>query len=318
MLKLILVLTLLLSLTSCRSASVKPENQEAPRMEGSIPSGGRWAEGRGVSGWNVFVELENKSQELTQKNLLLELKKETESQLQALGFKLVPGKVDAHVFIRMSYSEVSFATAFPFENVGPLPPETEKGDAPAEQIPTSSQRSVQVLMDGKFYSLRSEQNEKVGDYYLTVYAQNYGERPQDIYWMRQRGLVGSEALRKAIEESTKAWITGLETLKSRVQEHKQAGPPGCLPRLGFAVEPVSINGQLKYQVTTVDKKSPAHRAGVRVGDFVLEVDSHSYGEFSKKPEFNKAAYKDLKKVPLKLLRGKSEIVTQIQAQMVCQ
>lgn len=62
-------------------------------MEGSIPSGGRWAEGRGVSGWNVFVELENKSQELTQKNLLLELKKETESQLQALGFKLVPGKV---------------------------------------------------------------------------------------------------------------------------------------------------------------------------------------------------------------------------------
>lgn len=315
--KLILASMLILLLAGCRSASVKSENQEVVRTEGSIPSGGRWTENAKVSGWNAFVELDNKSSSLAEKSLLQGLKQKTESRLQALGFKLVPNKVAAHVFIRVSYSEVTFETAFPFENVGTNLAEARNVEAAEDKNPSSMQRSVQVLMDGKFYSLRSEQNEKVGDYYLTVYAQNYGERPQDTYWMRQRGLTGTTALHQAIQDSTDIWIAGLDALKHSVQEQKQAGPPGCIPRLGFAVEPVSVKGQLKYLVTAVDKSSPAQKSGMRVGDFVLEVDSHSYSEFSKKPEFNKAAYKDLKKVPLKLLRGEKEVFSQIQAQMVC-
>lgn len=315
MLKLVVSLMLILSVVGCRSAAVKTE-EEMPSIEGVIPSGGTWTDGVFVSGWNAYVELDNKSQGQLEKSLLLELKQKTESQLRALGFKLASQKVAANVWIRVSYSDVSFATAFPFENVGSVPSESRILEA-ANEAPQAAKRNVQVLLDGKFYSLQSERNEKVGDYYLTVYAQNYGERPQDIYWMRQRGLAGTEVFHQAIQSATDRWIAGLSFLKDRVREQKQAGPPGCIPRLGFAVEPVSIKGQLQYLVTAVEKTSPAQKAGVRVGDFVLEVDSHSYGEFAKKPEFNRAAYKDLKKVPVKLLRGEKEILSQIQAQMVC-
>ncbi|UXR63567.1 PDZ domain-containing protein [Bdellovibrio bacteriovorus] len=313
MLRLLISLMLLLSLAACQSANLKKPEAEIPQTEGAIPSGGRWVEGAMVSGRSAFVEVDNKSSSTTEEALLKDLKKKIENQLVDVGFKLVSEKVAAHVFVRVSYSEVSFDTAFPTVGLG-----SAETTLPLESGTVSVKRNVQVLVDGTSYSLRAEGDQKVGDFYLAVYAQNYGDRPTDIYWSRQRGLAGTQALLGAIQDFTKNWLAGLGTLRDRVQEQKQAGLPGCIPRLGFAVEPVAMKGQLYYLVTAVDKKSPAEKAGMRTGDFVLEVDSHSYGEFSKKPEFNKTTYKDLKKVPLKLLRGEKEVLSQIQAQMACQ
>ena len=90
---------------------------------------------------------------------------------------------------------------------------------------------------------------------------------------------------------------------------KITADPGCVPRFGF-------NGDEHGRVNAVVPKSPAERAGVRVGDVIEAVDSRA-------PSFDRPlvaddVYYNRVAVPLRLNRQGVIVRTQIRAEIVCE
>ena len=76
-----------------------------------------------------------------------------------------------------------------------------------------------------------------------------------------------------------AGLSALE-IKAPAQDQKMKGPPGCTPRFGFETTTVTEDARQRYQIAKVAPKSPAARAGVRVGDVLEAIDSLDYETFS--------------------------------------
>lgn len=83
------------------------------------------------------------------------------------------------------------------------------------------------------------------------------------------------------------------------------GDPGCSSRFGFE--------QKDNRVTSVLKGSVAQRAGIKIGDVVLSVDSEPPTDAGYPAEI----YEKQLKVPIKLKRGEKIIRTEISAKLAC-
>jgi hypothetical protein len=96
-------------------------------------------------------------------------------------------------------------------------------------------------------------------------------------------------------------------IKAPDSDQKMKGDPGCYPRFGFDND---TNGK----VVVIVKGSPADRAGIKVGDLLLAIDSQEVG--GEKTNYE-SVYKNFEKVPVKLKRGEEILRKEMKPTLLC-
>jgi predicted metalloprotease with PDZ domain len=152
---------------------------------------------------------------------------------------------------------------------------------------------------------------------MAVYAQDYGNRAMVLSHKRMRIPANSPDFATSVERVAGEWIQDLAQASSLVKEKTQKGLPGCMPRFGFEAETVLIENVPYKRVTSVPKKSPAAKAGLKEGDIILAIDSIPYMEFSTDFAKSLKVYEANVSVPIKYLRKTQEMRSNIKAQIMC-
>lgn len=303
----VLVLVLLIA-TACQTNPRASSSKSAPEVHNYILDGSSWNKDLQVFGLSAFVEMNVKSTSDRDRALFATIKTKTEDQLKGLGFNLVKTRAEAHLWILLDYNVREYPEAFTDQNV-----ETTNG-----HVTGTVSVSESFVHEGRVhqYSVNSEQG-PIGTLGMVVYSQDYGQRPETLSWKRIRGPANSVDFAVGIEKVADSWIRDLAQVKPLIKEKKQAGPPGCTPRFGFEVETFSIENVPYKRVIEVLPKSPAQKAGIRVGDVILAIDSIPYADFSRDSEKSDKVY-DLKvAVPIKFLRKTQEMRSHIKPKVMC-
>lgn len=167
----------------------------------------------------------------------------------------------------------------------------------------------------------ADKDGRLYDYSFLGGVQESGKRlAPTFYTSAKSGSISalSERLRAEIPN----WIAELTKIqvaaKAPSKKINSSQGPGCTPRFGFEFVRRIDGEQNAYVVHKVLKKSAADKAGVKVGDQIIGVDSQSYDEFLKNSKSMLKVYDEKIEVPLKLRRGDKEIRSKIRAAVSCE
>lgn len=149
-------------------------------------------------------------------------------------------------------------------------------------------------------------------YAVAVFVTQYNERPKELV--------------RVWSETQKAWADVSDELVEQIEwqfnqipigkspkSNPAAGDPGCMPRFGFEAEPIMSDGKTVYRVWYVGAKSPAAKAGMKVGDTIISFNSLEYSTASVSEEI----YKKNIPVPIELQRAETIIRATIKANLYC-
>ena len=176
-------------------------------------------------------------------------------------------------------------------------------DDNASSVETTETR----MQNGKIVSQFTTKAKRLARFTIAMFTNSYGKR-------------SSEVSRLFLKVPAEEWRGYEDQLLSSIERdfhgimkaapssnQKMAGDPGCMPRFGY------ISDRETEKVTKIWRKSPAERAGIKVGDQILAIDSMPINQ---SVEDNKM-YEDGEKVPVKYKRGDKILRAQMQAALMC-
>lgn len=271
----------------CQSTPPKIENESRDYILKDLD----WSEAP-VFGNAAFVSFSSQdqvSEDLKRESSLVV--NQLQEGLKQLGFTISPKRVDVQLWVDIEMRAIH--------------------DSGADE-------SVVMTYDNKniYSKVRSDIEGKTYELNYRGSSQEYGKRPKTVFY----GYVKAgtqKRLSEVLRDQAPIWVKEFSQLKIEVPEKKMKGPPGCLPRFGFEVR-VSRNSQgTVFTISEVLKSSAAEKAGLKVGDQIVGIDSVDYHSFSTKDESEKI-YENQTEVPVKVLRAGKEVRTKIKSKISCE
>jgi hypothetical protein len=250
------------------------------------------------TGRNVYVDLSRASEItrcMTDKELAA-IKKAAEEQLRNQGFTVLTQARKAHselIFICDKYQNGA----------------SESNNAVLVTETTSKFENGKLTTETKtYYSGGNWQRFSFG--WVT---HEHGRRERTAFTLSLSADKNKwENLKPQIAKRIVEELTALN-LKPPAEDLKMAGDPACQPRFGFLAPAKMVNGETKFIVTEVLPESPAKRAGIRLGDAMLALDSVEYSDSA----FPDSLYEVKAAVPVKFSRNGKVIRSSITSQVIC-
>ncbi len=178
----------------------------------------------------------------------------------------------------------------------------------ADDDVTSVKTTTSRIENGKVVSQFSTDAKRLARFTLAVFTNTYGKRFTEV---SRLFLKAPEAEWNGFEDqllfSIERDFHGLIKAAPQVNQ-KMAGDPGCMPRFGY------FSDRITEKVIKVSKKSPADRAGIRVGDQILAIDSLPPNEGLKSNQL----YEDAVNVPVKFKRGDQILRAKMKPELICE
>lgn len=202
-----------------------------------------------------------------------------ESKLKLKGFKFVKKRVDSHLSIYLTAKK---------QNHG-----------------ISVTQTIKHIVDGKVIRNNKKHSDGTEETFtITLFINDYGKRPLTSSWLSIDSPKGKlDKYKKKLLFSIESEFDSL-FLKAPKTNKVMNGEPGCTPRFGFE--------RNNKRITRVIPESPAEKAGFKVGDIILSIDSEPVAN-----EISSHVYESRIKVPVKLSREKKIIRTEIQSAIIC-
>ncbi len=249
-----------------------------------------------LTGKNFSIETRYDKQSLSRESLDI-IKSKLKQFLKTKGFVWVPKRRSAHltVYIQSGYSAlIPDSARKALKEAGINPQGTVKVTKQEKRI----ENGKVVLNNFKTFG------EKVANFSITSYINDYGKRPTAGSWLTisapQQEWTGYEDnLMKELEGQFKFLF-----VSAPAKNKKMKGDPGCVPRFGYEHE----NGK----VIEVLNGSPAQKAGFKIGDMILSIDSESPLK-----QTDDKVYESRTQVPVKLKRKDKIVRTTIKSEIMC-
>jgi hypothetical protein len=177
-----------------------------------------------------------------------------------------------------------------------------------ERVNISSTTTTQKIVNGKIVENKTHENSENGErawIILTNDILKHGKRPQKLSELKIKSPSKSwinheDNLLKEIKNNTKSLFP-----KAPLKNMKMKGPPGCLPVFGYIKD-------ASGKVTGIRKGSAAEKAGIKVDDQLVAIDSHSPQRY-----VSDDVYENFISVPVKLERNGQVIRLSITPSILC-
>lgn len=270
-----------------------------------------------VTGANFFITTSPRDKALLEKTLapaqIQKITEDTRKFFTDKGFKEVKSNRQAHVLVFIGVRRFRVLQEFdPITNekINEIIPDGIASSKFKAQVTTRSK----VIKDGVTIEDSTVVKELpiIERFYLGGNMHTYGERPKAFF-----------SINVDIDEHNK---TKLDQLEANVKEHLNkvaiTAPKepiskkdaGCYPYIGFATEAVSTEaGILAYKITEIFPKSPAEKAGLKLADRILNVDTLTYLESLNNP----AVFEKLEPFTMKVSRNGDVVRKIIKPRISC-
>lgn len=292
------LLAMVLLLFSC--ATDRPENkiQTQPLIQSKLQEGAS----KPLTGNLFFINVDKKKldNELS-KDLADFVVKSTEQFFTEKGFKSVTNSSKAHLIVHLLHDRFIF-------DQGRFIPWTKEHEGLSPQTIT---KTTATIRNGK---IQKKNREIISSFFqrlaIAPVVQEYGKRQVtlDVIVFEYRGKDWT----KVKDELTSSFMKELAMLQidPPAENLKTPGDPGCLPRFGFDLVEETAT------VRKVQANSPASKAGIRIGDVILAVDSQSYKDYDQRPDLDEVYEKSIE-VPIKFKRGEKIFRRSIKSKILC-
>lgn len=275
-----------LTLTACQTG-----NQQKTETRDYMLRELEWT-GNFLGGKNAFVSFT--AHDVAAPELQTETKtsiQQLQDSLKQLGYTLVEARADADLWIDVEYRPI---------------------------LQSAKSQTLSVLEGNKLIKSQVLADIESKTYVLDIRgsAQNYGQRPKLLF----SGFIKTgtqKRLAQVLRDKSPGWAKELSQIIVQERKSPSKGKPGCLPRFGFEVTVAQSEQGFTYSISKVNNGSAAEKAGMKVGDELIAIDSMDYNAFSTSGNSDRV-YEKMLVVPVKLMRDKKEVRTKIKPQMSCE
>jgi len=150
-----------------------------------------------------------------------------------------------------------------------------------------------------------------------ISVRDYGLRPREILSVKIVGTLASLADVKAVKEEIDR-IVGAVVLVPPAKNKKMKGEPSCMPSFGYAYSN-AVPGKPGITVIAVTKKSPAAKAGLKIGDRLVSVNGQAFSQYllnDHREEFNQY-YESKMPVTFKIDRDGASLDLKMTSKISC-
>ena len=250
-----------------------------------------------LTGGRAFINTRTLPEALD-KQTAEQVKLAVKSELEEKGYMMVSQRRSAHLVVDLGSG---YRKLQPVE-IGLRRPDSSRGSGSS----AVTVREKKVVNGKVIYARRSQPAASKKPYLVVqVSANSYGKRPTRLsymsLWSPESEWTGYQ---RALLSKLKKEMSNM-LLMAPTKEVAMDGEPGCTPRFGYY--------QKNQIVTEILNGSPAEKAGLRVGDEILAIDSEPGRE-----QGRDEIYESMIAVPIKLKRKDQIVRSSIQSEIMCE
>lgn len=259
-----------------------------------------------VSGFRYYIDKKDLKNSLSP-YIAQGLQKSIKARLEKQGYKLAKSMRKAHLIVQVASGKRTQRRSIESLITGnnDLDKAIQDIGKKAGRLKGVTTSKTTTYINGKLETKVTKTFEGKRPYFgLSAYIYSYGKRPE---YLSHLNIWSPESEWTGYENKLTAKVTDrLKVLFPKAPKKNMAmkGDPACVPAFGY--------DRNENTVTEVIKGSSAEKAGFKVGDVILAIDSNP-GSYN----VSREVYEKSIEVPVKLKRGEKIIRTQVKSKIVC-